>query len=231
MSDPEKSVQDFLQRWSRRKLGDPDRIVEDSDAETDAEASAPHQQADPAKEAAKEATGVFDPKTLPPIESIDATTDIRGFLAPGVPPELTRAALRRAYASNPTIRDFVGLAENQWDFTKPDGVPGFGPLELTPALRRMVDRLFGDADDAGAGEGLAHHNDAVDPENVGKIASGEQSTAATTALDVSPVVVPYGEAAAVAPIIPPDTKNVAAQEDGEPEQVPASPKHGGALPK
>ena len=58
-----------------------------------------------------------------------------------MPVELTRAALRRAWVSDPAIRDFIGLAENQWDFTKPDGVPGFGSLELTAELRRMVAEL------------------------------------------------------------------------------------------
>ena len=47
--------------------------------------------------------------------------------------------------TDPAIRDFIGLAENQWDFTQPDGVPGFGSLELTPELRRMVAGLVGDA--------------------------------------------------------------------------------------
>jgi hypothetical protein len=76
------------------------------------------------------------------VESITAASDVRAFLAPGVPGEIARAALRRAWVTDPAIRDFVGLAENQWDFTKPDGVPGFGALDLTPELRRMVTDLF-----------------------------------------------------------------------------------------
>ena len=44
------------------------------------------------------------------IESITADTDIRAFLAPGVPVQLTRAALRRVWETDPAIRDFVGLA-------------------------------------------------------------------------------------------------------------------------
>jgi hypothetical protein len=49
-------------------------------------------------------------------------------LRKGVPADLTRAALRRAWASDPAIRDFIGIAENQWDFNDPNGIPGFGPL-------------------------------------------------------------------------------------------------------
>jgi hypothetical protein len=48
-----------------------------------------------------------------------------------VPAELTVAALRRAWVSDPVIRDFIGIAENQWDFTNPTTIPGFGPLYET----------------------------------------------------------------------------------------------------
>jgi Protein of unknown function (DUF3306) len=70
----------------------------------------------------------FDPASLPSIETITVNTDIRGFLQSRVPAELTRAALRQAWASDPAIRDFIGIAENQWDFNDPDSIPGFGPL-------------------------------------------------------------------------------------------------------
>jgi hypothetical protein len=70
----------------------------------------------------------FDPANLPSIESIAADTDIVAFLRAGVPTELVRAALRRAWTSDPAIRDFVGIAENQWDFNDPNAIPGFGPL-------------------------------------------------------------------------------------------------------
>jgi len=85
----------------------------------------------------------FDLARLPPIESITAETDIRAFLAAGVPPDLTRAALRRAWAADPTIRDFIGLSENAWDFNTPGAIPGFGPLEMTDELRRQVMRMVG----------------------------------------------------------------------------------------
>ena len=70
----------------------------------------------------------FDLTSLPSIESIAADTDIIAFLRVGVPAELTRSALRKAWTSDPAIRDFVGIAENQWDFNDPNGIPGFGPL-------------------------------------------------------------------------------------------------------
>jgi hypothetical protein len=42
---------------------------------------------------------------------------------------LTRAALRRAWTSDPAIRDFIGIADNQWDFNDPNGISGFGRLD------------------------------------------------------------------------------------------------------
>ena len=70
----------------------------------------------------------FDPTSLPSVESIAADTDIIAFLRAEVPAELTRAALRKAWTSDPAIRDFIGIAENQWDFNDPSSIPGFGPL-------------------------------------------------------------------------------------------------------
>jgi hypothetical protein len=67
----------------------------------------------------------FDPASLPSIESIDAATDIRPFLEACVPDELTRAALRSTWSADPAIRDFVGIAESQWDFNDPATIPGF----------------------------------------------------------------------------------------------------------
>jgi hypothetical protein len=85
----------------------------------------------------------FDPASVPPIEAIGANTDIRSFLAPGVPPELTRAALRRAWAADPKIRDFVGLADYDWDFNAPGSMAGFEALEMTDELRRLAAQIIG----------------------------------------------------------------------------------------
>ena len=89
-------------------------------------------------EAASEQPGInaamqepFDPASLPSIDSIAADTDIVAFLKSDVPIELTRAALRRAWTSDPAIRDFIGIADNQWDFNDPNGISGFGRLDAS----------------------------------------------------------------------------------------------------
>ena len=74
----------------------------------------------------------FDATNLPPIESLGPGSNIRPFLATGVPPDLTRAARRRAWSTDPAIRDFIGLSENSWDFNAQDGVPAFGSLTTEP---------------------------------------------------------------------------------------------------
>ena len=88
----------------------------------------------------------FDPASLPSIETITVNTDIRGFLQSRVPAELTRAALRQAWASDPAIRDFIGIAENQWDFNDPDSIPGFGPLLESDNVPGLLAQALGRRD-------------------------------------------------------------------------------------
>jgi hypothetical protein len=76
---------------------------------------------------------VFNAASLPPIESIGAESDIRPYLQPGVPQELTRAALRRAWVTDPAIRDFIGLSENCRDFDARDDMPGVASSTTTDA--------------------------------------------------------------------------------------------------
>jgi len=144
MSEPET----FVARWSRlKRRAEP--ATEDEDAKTVAQPVtdvAPTTAGGAAKAAAGPAESpspVFDPASLPPIESITAGTDIRAFLQSGVPAELTKAALRRVWTTDPAIRDFIGIAENQWDFTDPTAMPGFGPLEATDDVRKLVAQAMG----------------------------------------------------------------------------------------
>ena len=131
------SDEEFLKRWSRRKqeakeAGDPPPPAPAKSEDTTP--VAPQTPADVEIELAK----------LPPIDSITATTDVTAFLRENIPLDLSRAALRRAWAADPAIRDFVGLAENAWDFTDPTAMPGFGPLEHSPEqIASLVERVVG----------------------------------------------------------------------------------------
>ncbi len=234
---PEKSVRDFLLRWSRRKLG-----IAGAEAGADVAAAGEPQPppaggsepVDPAPHAAaplESAAAAFDPKNLPPIESIGAATDIRPFLAPGVPVELTRAALRRAWTSDPTIRDFIGIAENQWDFTNPDSVPGFGALEFTDEIRGMVSRLFGETPVAEA-QNSAHSADRAE-ESISAAPAQEKINAAQSDAPAAVVAAAADTAGAATGLSrDPIGPHVAPQNDPPiAEPALAQRKHGGALPK
>jgi len=138
MTESEK----FLERWSRRK-----RFVHDPAAPDEVEA--PLQLEDerqaraPQESAAMPQNQSFDLASLPSIESIDAKTDVTAFLRPGVPPDLTRAALRRAWSSDPAIRDFIGPVENGWDFNDPQAIGGFGPISAGD-VAKLVSQAIGE---------------------------------------------------------------------------------------
>ena len=134
----------FLKRWSRRKRAN--RLAPSEPSPSDGDSTGRDQgglaraEAKPSPCPAPSETSV--PITLPPIETIDGRTDIRPFLAAGVPQEIRRAALRRAWSADPAIRDFVGLSENFWDSTSGSGIPGFGSLTIDEA-RRLLEQLMG----------------------------------------------------------------------------------------
>ena len=133
------SDEEFLARWSRRKRAA--RAAVDAPPLTE-----PAETPNLARPATAEspANAEVDISSLPSIDSIDAATDITAFLRKGIPQELSRAALRRAWTADPAIRDFVGLAENAWDFNDPSAMPGFGPLDCTAEqLDALVGRIVG----------------------------------------------------------------------------------------
>ena len=149
---PEQMSEDknFLSRWSRKKraaVEPPPQAAapaaEDAKPKesTAAAAAAPAGGAKGARTEADQPK--FDLASLPSLELIGADTDIRPFLLPGVPAELTRAALRRVWMADPAIRDFIGLSENSWDFTKPGGVPGFDLSDPGIDVKRLAEELFG----------------------------------------------------------------------------------------
>jgi Protein of unknown function (DUF3306) len=85
-----------------------------------------------------------DEPSLPALTSIDAQTDITGFLQSGVPAELQLAALRHAWTADPAIRDFKGLQENDWDSNDPRSITGFGELGPEVDVKIMVAQIFGE---------------------------------------------------------------------------------------
>jgi hypothetical protein len=234
--------ENFLSRWSRRKRASTSpRAVADSvaaprgeDATERAAATSARlrgevgSRSDPGEGGSRPAEpvespphpdtlpaigeGEFDPASLPPIESINAGTDVSAFLRPGVPADLAQAALRRAWVADPAIRDFVGLAENAWDFNAPGGVPGFGPLRAIDDVQRLAAQVAG-----------------ILPAVQAESAVGKQAEAVAPEAEAAPQTLPVESSdAAVVPV-----DNAAMQEEGPTQDTgnPPRPRHGGALPE
>lgn len=213
----------FLARWSRRK-----REAKDApDAPPPAQPVATPKP-DPAATAERPAADELDLSSLPPIDLITALTDVTAFLRKGIPPELTRAALRRAWAADPAIRDFVGLAENAWDFNDPNAMPGFGPLDCSDEqLSALIDRILGSVRSAA---------DRV------TTAVGEQLDSNRTAEStpeppaMSSVPEPVGDARAVEEVSRTNSVPAAMQPDSSPSEANEMAlvrrrTHGSALPR
>lgn len=215
MSDQEK----FLTRWSRRKLEPVDAKVP---AEPPQAADAPPAGEDAAKPAgAAQGETVplpeFDLSKLPSLDSIGAESDIRAFLQAGVPSALRHAALRRAWSADPAIRDYIGPNENFWEGVGMDNVPGFGALDPSVDVKKLVAQVFGDA------EPTPRTDDSAPAEaNVPTPVANETSPADTKkqlAQNTDPLL-QRGE-------------NVATQQSDSQEHATATKarRHGGAMPQ
>jgi Protein of unknown function (DUF3306) len=143
-------LENFLTRWSARKLAkDAQATQHDTDAaqrsrEEGGGAVENRSIVDSRQDCNEAQTPPFDPASLPPLESIGPATNVAAFLGREVPAELARAALRRAWTSDPAIRDFVGLVENGWDFNDASAMTGFGPISAEEVARlagKLIDAL------------------------------------------------------------------------------------------
>jgi hypothetical protein len=136
MSDDET----FLARWSKRK-------AEARTGEMPTDALAPTHPLEPVHPAGTEESEADEVRLedLPPIESIDASTDLTPWLRKKVPEAWKRAALSRVWAADPAISEFVGLADYAWDWNAPDGVPGFGPLRASDNIAELILQAIGQA--------------------------------------------------------------------------------------
>jgi hypothetical protein len=230
------SEQNFFERWSRRKreAAEQEKAAPSKDAERASE-QLPDQPAQRASSAPAAEKASFDPASLPPIESINAVSDIRAFLAPGVSAELTRAALRRAWVADPAIRDFVGLSENAWDFTAPEGVPGFGTIG-TEDVRRLVAQLTGGTSDSQPEE--PNMPSAAETGDAPQTPAVKDDSMAGAARTSAAAEMSQDEARALADpeadLLQHNKEDAATQyEDAKAEVMPASLRrgHGGALPE
>ena len=219
MSEPEN----FLTRWSRRKAEaeQPADRAHDANEKLDQQKQPDDVAAEAKNEEDKKEE--VDLSKLPSIESIGPETDIRAFLQKGIPPELTRAALRRVWTSDPAIRNFIGIAENQYDFATGSDIPGFGPLTPADDVARMVSQITRE----GVPRPPSPSEPEPSPEAEAEVEVPQQSTEPAQVAENSPA--PQQLAA----LEDGPLEDAAAQqiEANEEEDSPASHSHGGALPR
>src|SRR5882724_10615142 len=142
MSDEEQSADNksFLARWSQRKheAKQPDRDAPTVNADAP---SGPVAESDVAQE--------FDLSSLPKLEDMTATTDITAFLRKGVPEHLRNAALRKSWALDPAIRNYVNPAlDYAYDWNTPGGVPGNSEIGAGMDVARLVSQIMGTGETA-----------------------------------------------------------------------------------
>ena len=129
-----------------------------------------------------------------------------------------------------TVRDFVGLAENAWDFNDPHAMPGFGPLDCSEEqLGALVDRIVGGV--RGAADSLT----TAIPEQKDASQSADsdhepllESRASEAVADQSPAEESsMGEPSATSAAVQPETPH----SDGSDQTSTRRRIHGSALPR
>jgi hypothetical protein len=130
MSGSDHGDQDkgFLTRWSQRKR-----------AAKKPEPDPPAAEAEVPPAAEVEAQQELDLSTLPKLEELTATSDITAFLRKGVPEHLRNAALRKSWALDPAIRNYVNPAlDYAYDWNTPGGVPGSSEIGAGMDVHRLL---------------------------------------------------------------------------------------------
>ena len=126
----------FLARWSKRKR--------DALAPQPEEAQATGQEA----ASAEGAEEPFDLSALPDLETLTGQSDLSAFMHKAVPEALRNAALRKVWALDPSVRDYVGEAlDYAWDWNSPGGVPGFGEAIASEETLAFVRNLLAGPND------------------------------------------------------------------------------------
>lgn len=176
-----------------------------------AQAMIPEPPEDPPRKPPQDAPdAVPDPVAdLPPIDSIDAQTDLAPWLKAGVPAALRNAALRRKWLATPAIRDYVDPAlDYAWDWNAAASVPGAAGRIAADAARKMLRAL-------------------TDPPAPAPSVAATETGAAPAGDAGSEPPEPGAEAAAQGAEPPATAPEPAAR----PQTAPRPRRHGGALPQ
>ena len=205
----------FLSRWSKRK-----REALTQPAAEDAGAPKAEGYVNEIKPEEKAEDEPFDLSLLPDLETLTGESDIQSFLHKAVPDTLRNAALRKVWALDPAVRNYVGEAlDYAYDWNTPGGVPGFGEIlsdEQSVAFVRNL--LAGPDSDEKVIEAAAARQDHAPPAHTQNVIDEQVSEASDKEIQ-SPEKVEFIEA----------DDMIAGPSDAI-SQPQRKPKHGGALP-
>ncbi len=121
----------LLRRWARRKQA----------AKAQPVMPVPATASDVAQDASQAEEPV---PVLPDLDTLDASSDYSAFLQRGVPAELQRMALQRAWSSDAAIAEFRGMAEYAWDFNAPQ----YGQLWAVDDIAKLIQAVTAPPPDA-----------------------------------------------------------------------------------
>lgn len=205
------SEEGFLSRWSRRKRAAQRRQRPADEPSRQEAAAAAREPADTRTPETEPELSAEDIARLPRVEDLTPDSDLTQFLRKDVPQALRNAALRRAWALDPRVRDYVGEArEYAYDWNAPGGVPGSG--ELAPdEIRALLQRVIGS--DEGA--------TSAPPQQAAAVAIPDSETGDASSAEAN---------SAQPPIVAPQ-RGASDASAAEPETTTPPPRrHGGALP-
>ena len=140
----------FLGRWARRKkevqrqdIAQTDLILSLSkDTSADTETSPPSlRQAQ--GESLERTSAPVEELPLPSLDSIVPGSDLTAFFQKHVPEALRTAALRKLWVTDPEIKNFIEMADYQWDFNNPDSIPGWSSSVEGVDVKGMLEKVMG----------------------------------------------------------------------------------------
>jgi hypothetical protein len=224
----EPNASGFLGRWSRlkRKTQQDPALPSANEAQPPSKAQASDQATDGAQVSAAQETETELP--LPSLDDITPGADVAAFFQKHVPETLRTAALRKLWVTDPTIKDFIEMADYQWDFTNPDSIPGWSSSLPGVDVKAMAERIFATAERTLAEpEGASDVLPAATAVEASNVQAAERASTTSESPDFSNVSqVTYDERPSAAP--PALVEQVNADTSSAYSLV--RKRHGGALP-
>lgn len=154
VNKPGESEEEFLSRWSRRKLE-----AERAGRAADEPVAASELNADGAGET--EPARVLTDEDMPDLDELGEESDYSGFLSPGVSDHLRRAALRKLFSSA-KFNVCDGLDDYAEDYSKFIPLGDVVTADMRFRMERALEKLSRDEE-----------ADAADPEGARTLAAGQ----------------------------------------------------------